>query len=150
MYGSTFPVDEISRAMYEYNKKKNDNFNNNYVKSSAYGLSGLLKSDEKITAEEIENIEHQIAERERIKRRNVLFLEEQRQKLECFLNQTECFTYKPSGVVNSVRSKLATELVRVELRKGEEYVSSFRDVQRLEEEKRKLLTEERADEGWLG
>lgn len=152
LYRPTFPVDEISKALYEYNKRKKEIPKNNYesIENKAYGLDALLKADERVIEEEIENIEHLIAEREKIKRRNVLFLEEQRKKLECFLNQTECFTYKPSGIINAVRSKLATQLVQVDLKKGEEYVNAFKDVQRLEEEKRKLLTEERADEGWLG
>ncbi len=148
-YGPTFPVDEAGKFLYEYNRKKNETFSD---KSSgkAYGLDSLLKADEKVIGEEIESIDFQIAEREKIKQRNVIFLEEQRKKLEGFLNQTECFTYKPSGVLNAVRGKLATQLVMVDLKKGDEYVTAFRDVQRLEEEKRKLLAEEMADEGWLG
>ena len=151
-YRPTFPVDETGKFLYEYNKNRKEIQNDNYstLGNKAYGLDALLKADEKIIGEEIESIEHLIAEREKIKRRNVLFLEEQRKKLECFLNQTECFTYKPSGIINAVRSKLATQLVQVDLKKGEEYVNAFKDVQRLEEEKRKLLTEEKADEGWLG
>lgn len=151
-YGPTFPVDDISKVLYEYNKGRKEIPKDNYqsLENKAYGLDSLLKADEKVIGEEIESIEHLIAEREKIKRRNVLFLEDQRQKLEGFLNQTECFTYKPAGIINAVRSKLATQLVQVDLKKGEEYVNAFKDVQRLEEEKRKLLTEERADEGWLG
>ena len=148
-YGLTFPVDEAGKFLYEYNKKKNETFSDKYS-GKAYGLDSLLKADEKVIGEEIESIDFQIAEREKIKQRNVRFLEDQRKKLEGFLNQTECFTYKPSGVINAVRSKLATQLVMVELKKGDEYVIVFRDVQRLEEEKRKLLAEEMADEGWLG
>lgn len=148
-YGATFPVDEAGKFLYEYNKKKNETFSDKYS-GKGYGLYDILKSDEKAVVDEIESIEFQIAERERIKQRNVLFLEDQRKKLEEFLNRTECFTYKPSGIINAVRSKLATQLVQVDLKKGEEYVNAFRDVQRLEEEKRKLLAEERADQGWLG
>lgn len=152
LYRPVFPVDDISKALYEYNKRKKEIPKDNYqiLENKAYGLDALLKADEKVIGEEIDSIDFQIAERERIKRRNVLFLEEQRRKLEGFLNQTECFTYKPSGVLNAVRGKLATQLVMVDLKKGEEYVTAFRDVQRLEEEKRKLLGEVRADEGWLG
>ena len=151
-YGPTFPVDDISKALYEYNKRKKEIPRDNYqiLENKAYGLDSLLKADEGAVEEEIESIEFQIAEREKIKQRNVLFLEDQRKKLEDFLNKTECFTYKPSGVLNAVRGKLATQLVMVDLKKGEEYVTAFRDVQRLEEEKRKLLGEVRADEGWLG
>ena len=150
-YGPTFPVDEAGKFLYEYDKRKKEIAKDNYqsLGNKAYGLDALLKADEKVIGEEIESIEHLIAEREKIKRRNVLFLEEQRRKLEGFLNQTECFTYKPAGIINAVRSKLATQLVQVDLKKGEEYVNAFKDVQRLEEEKRKLLTEEKADKGWL-
>jgi ligand-binding sensor protein len=50
---------------------------------------------------------------------------------------------------NEVKSKLTTLLVQVEMKKGEEYVNAFRDVQRLEEEKRRLSTEEKENKGWL-
>lgn len=146
---ASFPVNDIGNALYEYNKKKNENPNDGYLSNKAYGLNDLVKEDERIVADELESIEHQIAEREKIKQRNIIFLEEQRQKLEDFMNRTECFTYKASGIINAVRSKLTTQLVQVDLKKGEEYVNAFRDMQRLEEEKRKLLAEERADEGWL-
>ena len=151
-YRTTFPVDDITKVMYEYNKKKDENPNDNYqsLDNKSYSLNELVKADEKIAAHEIDSIEQQIAEREKIKQRNIKFLEEQRQKLEDFMNRTECFTYKASGIINAVRSKLATHLVQVELKKGEEYVNTFKDVQRLEEQKRKLLAEEEADQGWLG
>ena len=148
-YRTTFPVDDISKAMYEYDKKKDENPSDNYPDNKSYGLNEIVKADEKIAADEIDSIEQQIAEREKIKQRNIKFLEEQRQKLEDFMNRTECFTYKASGIINAVRSKLATHLVQVELKKGEEYVNTFKDVQRLEEQKRKLLAEEEADQGWL-
>ena len=149
-YRTIFPIDDISRVMYDYNKKKSENSNDSYLGSKAYGLDEMVKADEKVLADEIDSIEHQIAEREKIKQRNIIFLENQRQKLEEFMNRTECFTYNTPGLINSVRSKLTTQLVQVDLKKGEEYVNAFRDMQRLEEEKRKLLAEERADEGWLG
>jgi len=151
-YNAMFPVDDISKVMYDYNKNKNGNPIDNYssLENKAYGLDDLVKADERIVEDEIDSIEHQVAEREKIKQRNIRFLEEQRQKLEEFMNRTECFTYKTAGIINAVRSKLTTQLVQVDLKKGEEYVNAFRDVQRLEAEKRKLLTEERADEGWLG
>ena len=151
LYRPVFKVDEISKALYEYNKRKKEIPKDNYpiLENKAYGLDDLMKADERIAADEIDSIEHQIAEREKIKQRNIIFLEEERQKLEDFMNRTECFTYKASGIINAVRSKLTTQLVQVDLKKGEEYVNAFRDTQRLEEEKRKLLAEERADEGWL-
>lgn len=148
-YGEALRIDDISRAIYEYNKRKNENQNLNYQGLQNYGLDALLKADQGIVEEEVDSIEHQIAEREKIKRRNVCFLEEQRQKIEEFLNRTECFTYKPSGLINAVRGKLVTQLVQVELKKGEEYVNAFKDVQRLEEQKRRILADEKADAGWL-
>jgi len=153
-YRTTFPVDEIERMIYEYRKKKEKEnpTRGGYqgLENKSYGLTDLLKADERVIEEEVESIEHQIAEREKIKQRNITFLEDQRKKLEEFLNRTECFTYKPMGIINAVRSKLMTQLVQVELKKGEEYVNAFRDVQRLEAEKRELLSEERADEGGSG
>jgi len=145
-YKPTFPLGEAGKFFYEYQKKKSESVSDKY---SGAGLDDVLKSDERTLLEEVESIDFQIAEREKIKQRNVRFLEDQRRKLEGFLNQTECFTYKPSGVLNAVRGKLATQLVMVEMKKGDEYVNAFRDVQRLEEEKRKLLGEAKADEGWL-
>jgi vacuolar-type H+-ATPase subunit I/STV1 len=151
-YRPILAVDDMSRLMYQYNNEKNKNHIDSYQipNKNTHSLNSLVKEDERIVADEIENIEHQIAEREKIKQRNIKFLEEQRQKLEDFMNRTECFTYRASGMINAVRNKLTTQLVQVELKKGEEYVNAFRDMQRLEAEKRRLLAEERADEGWLG
>ena len=112
------------------------------------GLDSLLKADEKLLRDEKENIEFQIAEREKIKLKNIKFLEWQRERLEELINRTECLTYGVMGA-NEVRNKLTTQLVEVELKKGEEYVNAFRDIQRLEEQKRKLTREAGEDEGWL-
>ena len=125
----------------------------NSVKKSSYayqnaGLDSLLREDERITSDEILNIEHQVAEREKIKQRNLSFLEWQREKLEELVNRTRCFDYAAMGT-NEIKNRLLTQLVQVELKKGEEYVTCFRDVQRLEEEKRKLLSESSEDKGWL-
>ena len=111
------------------------------------GLDSLLREDERIMSDEILNIEHQIAEREKIKQRNIRFLEWQREKLEELINRTQCLSYAATGP-DQVRNKLTTQLVQVELKKGEEYVNAFRDVQRLEEQKRKLLSESSEDKGW--
>jgi vacuolar-type H+-ATPase subunit I/STV1 len=140
-YRATFPVDEISKVLYEYNKKKNqipDNSNQS-LDNKAYGLNEIAKEDERILADEIDGIEHQIAEREKIKQGNIRFLEEQMQKLGDLRNRLECFGYRAPGIIDAVRGKLATELIRVELKKGEEYVNAFRDVQRLEEQKRERI-----------
>lgn len=45
-------------------------------------LDSLIQADERILTDEIGNIEFQIAEREKIKQRNLKFLEWQREKLE--------------------------------------------------------------------
>ena len=112
------------------------------------GLDSLIQADERITVDEIGNIEFQIAEREKIKRRNLKFLEWQREKLEELMNRSKCFDYAAMGT-NEIRNKLITQLVQVELKKGDEYVNAFRDVQRLEEQKRELLSEGAEDKGWL-
>jgi hypothetical protein len=112
------------------------------------GLDSLMQADERIMGDEIGNIEFQIAEREKIKQKNLKFLEWQREKLEELVNRTKCFDYAAMGT-NEIRNKLVTQLVQVELKKGDEYVTAFRDVQRLEEEKRKLLSEGAEDKGWL-
>ena len=112
------------------------------------GLDSLIQADERIMADEIGNIEFQLAEREKIKQKNLKFLEWQREKLEELVNRTKCFDYAAMGT-NEIRNKLITQLVQVELKKGDEYVTAFRDVQRLEEEKRKLLSEGAEDKGWL-
>jgi len=72
----TFTAGESGKFLYEYNKKKE-------VVDSKYsgaGLDDVLKSDERTLLEEVESIDFRIAERERIKQRNVRFLEEQRRK----------------------------------------------------------------------
>jgi hypothetical protein len=112
------------------------------------GLDSLIQADERILTDEIGNIDFQIAEREKIKQKNLKFLEWQREKLEELINRTKCFDYAVMGT-NEIRNRLITQLVQVELKKGEEYVHAFRDVQRLEEQKRKLLSEGTEDKGWL-
>ncbi len=111
------------------------------------GLDSLLRENERILESEIERIDEQIAEREKIKQRNLRFLEWQRQKLEEMINSTPCFNYNLMGG-NEVRNRLTTLLVQVELKKGEEYVDAFRDTQRLEEQKRQLLTDREEEKGW--
>jgi len=112
------------------------------------GLDSLSQADERIMVDEIGNIEFQIAGREKIKQKNLKFLEWQREKLEELVNRAKCFDYAAMGT-NEIRNKLITQLVQVELKKGDEYVNAFRDVQRLEEQKRKLISEGAEDKGWL-
>ena len=112
------------------------------------GLDSLIQADERILTDEIGNIEFQIAEREKIKQRNLKFLEWQREKLEELINRAKCFDYAVMGT-NEIKNRLITQLVQVELKKGDEYVNTFRDVQRLEEHKRRLLSDGAEDKGWL-
>jgi len=112
-------------------------------------LDDLLKSDEETSTDEMDRIECMIAERERIKQKNIRFLEEQRQKLEELINRTECLNYGASGA-NEVRNRLTAQIVLIEMRKGEEYVNAFRDIQRLEEQKRQGIRDKKESEGWLG
>ena len=111
-------------------------------------MDSLIQGDERIVTEEIGNIEFQIAEREKIKQKNLKFLEWQREKLEELDNRSKLFDYAAMGT-NEIKNKLITQLVQVELKKGDEYVNAFRDVQRLEEQKRELLSESSEDKGWL-
>jgi hypothetical protein len=140
-YGEFVPNSYMGISPYDHKEIAKPNYQN-------IALDDLVKSDERIMAEEIENIEHQIAEREKIKRRNIKFLEDQRQKLDELISRADIFSYRVMGK-NEVKSKLTTLLVQVEIKKGEEYVNAFRDVQRLEEEKRKLSAEEKENKGWL-
>ena len=123
-----------------------------YKTNSKYdsSLNDLLDSDRLLLKNEIERIEFQIAEREKIKQRNLLFLESQRRKLEDQLNQLKCYEYNAPPLINSAKSTIQTQMVNMDLRKGEEYVSAFRDVQRLEEMKRNLLSESEETAGWAG
>jgi hypothetical protein len=139
--GKFLPDNYIGAARYNGKEVEKHNY-------QSILLEDLVKTDERIMAEEIASIEDQIAEREKIKRMNIRFLEDQRQKLDELISRAECFSYRVMGK-NEVKSKLTTLLVQVEMKKGEEYVNAFRDVQRLEEEKRRLSTEEKENKGWL-
>lgn len=113
-----------------------------------YDITALLKEDEQNIENEINSIEQQIALRERIKLRNVDFLEHQRRKIEKQINKTQCFEYNPQAGVGAVRNGLTTQMVQVDLKKGEEYNNCFRDIQRLEEQKRNLLTQKEDSVGF--
>ena len=116
------------------------------VKGYELSLNNLLEEDKRILNDELESLERQIAERERITKRNVSFLEFQRQKIEEQLNQADFFSSGYSWNASPVRSKLITHMVQLDIKKGEEYVLMFRDIQRLEEQKRKLLEEQQSGE----
>lgn len=116
------------------------------IKGYELSLNNLFAEDKKMLAGEIQSLEHQIAEREQIKKRNISFLGFQRQKIEEQLNQADLFSSGYSWNASPVRAKLLTMMVQIDLKKGEEYVLMFRDIQRLEEQKRKLLEEQQAGE----
>lgn len=116
------------------------------IKGYEFSLNNLFAEDQRLLSDEIDSIEHQIAQRERIKKRNTSFLEFQRQKIEEQLNQAEFFGSGYSWNASPVRARLLTQMVQLDLKKGEEYVLMFRDIQRLEEQKRKLLEEQQAGE----
>jgi hypothetical protein len=102
-------------------------------------LESLFKEDYYTAKNSLDNIETRIAERKRLEYRNINDLEHQRQKLEQTLNIFYNLGYSQNSL--SMRSKLETEMVRLEIKKGEEGITAFRDVQELETEKRKILEE---------
>ena len=107
------------------------------VNDDSYLVSSILGQDLYSSSRSLEGVESRIAERKRLEYRNVVFLERQRQRLEESLNVLSCFGYSPKSMM--VRSRLEAEMIRVEMRKAEEVVTSFRDVERLEYQKRKLV-----------
>ena len=111
-------------------------------------LENLFKEDYYTAKKTLDNIDSRIAERKRLEYRNITDLEHQRQKLEKSLNVFYNLGYSQSSL--SMRSRLETEMVRVELRKGEEGINSFRDVEKLESERRKILEDLNQDKGFLG
>jgi len=114
-----------------------------------YDLTALLATEENNIEDEVNSIELQIAERERIKLKNIYFLEHQRQSVESQINRTRCFEYNPPKSISIIRNGLTTQLVQIELKKGEEYTNCFRDIQRLHEQKRRLLAEKDDGRGWF-
>ena len=121
---------------YQNNPKPSDE---NYI------LESILKEDSNTAGQTLEIIDHRIAERKKLEYKNVIELERQRQKIEETVNTFQCLSYSPNPKMTMVKSKLETEMTRVELKKGEEAVNSFRDVERLEAEKRKILEDLRGE-----
>lgn len=114
-----------------------------------YDISALLADEDNNIEDEIHSIELQVAEREHIKQKNIYFLEHQRQSIEEQINRTRCFEYNPPKNISVIRNGLTTQLVQIELKKGEEYTNCFRDIQRLEEQKRNLLAEKDDGKEWF-
>jgi len=116
------------------------NTSNNYdLPDEKNILQNLFLEDYQAANQKLESIEHRIAERKKLELLNIEKLERQRKKLEDMLNDLPCPELNP-GIL-STRATLGTEMVRVQMKKGEEAVNAFRDVERLEDEKRKLLEE---------
>ena len=113
-----------------------------------YLLDTILSQDTSSSESSLLDIDHRIAERKKLEYKNIKELEWARQKIEQALNSVYCLcsSYNPNPKSLAVRSGLETEMLRIELKKGEEAVDSFRDVERLEAERRKLL-EEASEEG---
>ncbi len=122
------------------NKIPNTNSDDKYI------LESIIHADSDSMQKELECVEHRMAERKMIEYRNVQELERLRQKLECSLSMFQCFSYNPNPKLLATKSQLETEMLRLELKKGEEAVDAFRDVERLEQEKRKILGDLREDE----
>ena len=108
-------------------------------------LENLLKEESLNSEQTLESIDHRIAERKNLEYKNILDLERQRQKIEGTINSLQCFSYNPNPKLTMVKSKLETEMTRFEMKKGEEAVHAFRDVERLEAEKRKILEDIRGE-----
>ena len=98
-----------------------------------------MKSD-LILILEIRWHETDIAERKKLSYQVISNLEEQRKKLESSINTIKFNDYNPAGMTQ-IRTKLETELVKVEMGKGEEAIAAFRDIEMLEQEKRKVIEE---------
>ena len=111
-------------------------------------LEGMFDDDSVNRKKSLENIETRIAERKRLEYRHIAELERQRQKLEQTLNVFHNLGYSHSSL--SMRSRLETEMARIELKKGEEGITAFRDVQQLESEKRIIIEKIYQDKGWGG
>lgn len=114
----------------------------------SYLVSSILNQDLYSSHRTLEGVESRIAERKKIEYRNISDLERQRQKLEESLNVMSYFGYSPKNMM--VRSKLETEMIRIEMKKSEEVVKGFRDVERLEYEKRKMLEDLEGQESTAG
>jgi hypothetical protein len=106
-----------------------------------YILENLFQEDFYTSQKTLESIERRIAERKKLEYKNICNLERMRQKIESSLNTFSCFGYNPNPRMTSVKSRLETEMVHLELKKGEEAVKAFVDVERIEAEKRELLEE---------
>ena len=106
--------------------------------NASYPLQAIMSGDYNSMQKMLESIESRIAERSLLEYQNIQELERMRSKLEDSVNAFNCF-YQPDQTMLSSKSKIETEMIRLELRKNEEKIDAFRDVERLEAEKRKVL-----------
>lgn len=113
------------------------------VADDRYALEGIINTD--TSEKSLEDIEARIAERKLLEYKSIQEIERMRRKLEASLNSFNCFSYNPNPRILMSKSRLESEMIRLELRKNEEMVSAFRDVERLESEKRRILGDMRED-----
>ena len=112
--------------------------------NASYPLQTMMGFDNDSDQKMLEDIEARIGERKHLEYRNIQDLERMRRKLESSANAFNCL-YQPNQTMLATTSKLESEMIRLELRKNEEMVSAFRDVERLESEKRQILGDLRED-----
>lgn len=114
-------------------------------------LQDLFKEDYYTAKETLDRIDHRIAERKKLEYKNIYEMERQRRKMEETVNHVQCFGYSPKTTM--IKSKLETEMVNIAIKKGEEAVQSFKDVDRLEADRRKILEDLRGEKSmssWFG
>jgi hypothetical protein len=107
-------------------------------KDASYPLQTMMGMDCDSEKKTLEELEARIAERKSIEYKNFQELERMRKKLESTVNMFDCF-YQPNQTMLATKSKLESEMIRIEMKKNDETVNAFRDVERLESEKRKIL-----------
>ena len=110
-----------------------------------YPLQTMMGFDNDSEKKTLEELEARIAERKGIEYKNFQELERMRKKLEASVNMFDCLSYHPGPNILATKSKLETEMIRLEMKKNDERVCAFRDVERLEAEKRKILGDLRGD-----
>ena len=113
-------------------------------KNPSYPLQTMMGFDNDSDQKMLEDIEARIGERKHLEYRNIQDLERMRRKLESSANAFNCF-YQPDQTMLATTSKLESEMIRLEMKKNDETVCAFRDVERLESEKRKILGDIRED-----
>lgn len=113
--------------------------------NASYPLQTMMSLDGDSEKKNLEDIEARIAERKHIEYKNIEDLERMRKKLESSANMFGCFSYNPGPNILATKSKLESEMIRLEMKKNDETVCAFRDVERLESDKRKILGDIRED-----